>query len=64
MKTRIHYRYAQFNFDWSWIKDKQIIVKGNQYLGQLIILDEDGETVGWYGYELISDNYEDEEDLL
>jgi hypothetical protein len=64
MKTRIDYGYANFNFDWTWIKDKQMIVKGNHYFGQLIILDANGETVGWYGYELISDNYKDRNDLL
>jgi len=64
MKSRVDYGYAHFNFNWTWICDKQIVVKGNEYLGQMIILDVDGETVGWYGYEMISDNYEDEEDLL
>ena len=64
MKSRVDYGYAHFNFNWTWIRDKQIVVKGNEYLGQMIILDVDGETVGWYGYEMISDNYEDEEDLL
>jgi hypothetical protein len=64
MKSRVDYGYAHFNFNWTWIRDKQIVVKGNEYLGQMIILDIDGETVGWYGYEMISDNYEDEEDLL
>jgi len=64
MKSRIDYQYAHFNFNWTWIRDKQIIVKGNEYLGQMIILDVDGEAVGWYGYEMISDNYKDEEDLL
>ena len=54
MKTRIDYGYAQFNFDWNWIKDKRIILKGDEYLGMLIILDEDGRAVGMYGYELIS----------
>jgi hypothetical protein len=54
MKSRIDYEYAHFNFDWTWIKDKEIIVKGNEYYGQLIILDERGKTVGWYGYELIT----------
>jgi len=60
MKTRIHYGYANFNFDWNWIKDKRIILKGDQYLGMLIILDEEGVAVRMYGYELISDNYKAE----
>jgi hypothetical protein len=58
MKSRIDYGNAHFNFDWSWIKDKQIIHKGNEYKGMLIILDEDGVAVGMYGYEAI-DEYED-----
>jgi hypothetical protein len=59
MKSRIDYGYAHFNFDWTWIKDKEIILKGNQYFGQLIILDKNGNALKWYGYELISD-YEEE----
>ena len=55
MKSRIDYGNAHFNFDWSWIKDKQIIHKGNQYAGMLIILDVDGRAVGMYGYEAIDD---------
>jgi hypothetical protein len=60
MNTRIDYHYAHFNFDWQWIKDKEIVLKGNQYFGQLIILDMNGNAVGWYAYELISD-YEEEQ---
>ena len=55
MNIRIDYRYAHFNFEYTWLRDKQIIHKGNQFEGMLIILDEDGKTVGWYAYELISD---------
>jgi len=54
MNTKHHnidYEYVYFRFDWNWIKDKQIILRGN---GQLIILDDRGNTVGWYGYELIT----------
>ena len=56
MNTRIDYGYAHFNFDWSWIKDKEIVMKGNQYAGMLIILDDRGRAVGMYAYELISKN--------
>jgi hypothetical protein len=56
MKSRIYYGYAHFDFDWKWIKDKQIILKGDKYIGMLIILDKDGNAVGMYGYELISEN--------
>ena len=59
MKTRIDYNYAHFNFDWTWIKDKEIILKGNEYAGMVIILDQKGRAVGMYAYELISE-YEKE----
>jgi hypothetical protein len=59
MKTRIDYHYAHFNFDWTWIKDKEIVLKGNEYAGMVIILDQKGRAVGMYAYELISD-YEKE----
>jgi hypothetical protein len=54
MKTRIDYNYAHFNFDWTWIKDKEIILKGNEYAGMVIILDQKGRAVGMYAYELIT----------
>jgi hypothetical protein len=53
MEENIHYRYAYFHFNWTWIRDKQIIHKGNQYGGTLFILDEDGNMLRGYGYELI-----------
>jgi hypothetical protein len=59
MKSRIDYGYTHFNFDWNWIKDKEIIHKGNEYGGMIIILDNKGRAVGMYAYELISD-YEKE----
>jgi hypothetical protein len=57
MNTRIDYNYAHFNFDWTWIKDKELIMKGDQYAGMLIVLDQKGRAVGMYAYELI-DEYE------
>jgi hypothetical protein len=60
MKSRIDYNYAHFNFDWTWIKDKELVMKGDQYAGMLIILDDRGRAVGMYAYELISD-YEEEQ---
>ncbi len=60
MTSRIDYNYAHFDFDWTWIKDKEIVMKGNEYAGMLIILDDRGRAVGMYAYELISD-YEKEE---
>jgi hypothetical protein len=59
MNTRIDYGYAHFNFDWTWIKDKELVMKGDQYAGMLIILDDIGRAVGMYAYEMISD-YEKE----
>jgi hypothetical protein len=59
MTSRIDYNYAHFNFDWQWIKDKELVMKGDQYAGMLIILDDRGRAVGMYAYELISD-YEEE----
>ena len=55
MNTRIYYGYAHFNFDWTWIKDKELIMKGDQYAGMLIVLDEKGRAVGMYAYELINE---------
>lgn len=54
MNTRIDYDYANFNFDWNWIKDKKIVLRGNEYAGMLIILNDRGRAVGMYAYELIS----------
>ena len=54
MNTNYHnidYHYAYFRFDWSWIKDKQIILKGNEMGGMLIITDADGKALKIYGYE-------------
>ena len=53
MNTRIDYRYVHLNFDWNWIKDKQIMIRGNKRVGMLVIVDVDGNTVGMYGYEEI-----------
>jgi hypothetical protein len=59
MKTRIDYNYAHFNFDWTWIKDKEIVMKGNEYAGMIIILDKKGRAVGMYAYELITNENEE-----
>jgi hypothetical protein len=53
MNTRIDYRYVHLNFDWNWIKDKQIILRGNKRAGMLIIVDSEGRQVRMYGYEEI-----------
>jgi hypothetical protein len=59
MNTRIDYNYAHFNFDWTWIKDKEIVMKGNEYAGMIIILDRKGRAVGMYAYELITNENEE-----
>jgi hypothetical protein len=56
MNTNYHhidYNYAYFNFSWNWIKDKQIILRGDSDGGILIIADEDGVALRMYGYERI-----------
>jgi hypothetical protein len=62
MKTRIDYNYAHFTFDYTWLRDKQIIHKGDYTGGMLLIVNEDGVAVGMYAYELISE-YENEKGL-
>ena len=49
----IDYEYAYFRFDWGWIKDKQIILKGNSLGGMLIIADSEGKTLKIFGFERI-----------
>ena len=49
----IDYKYVYFTFDWNWIKDKQIVHKGNETGGALFILDSEGNLVKGYGYERI-----------
>jgi len=51
MMHNIDLHYAYFNFNWTWIRDKQIIHKGNQLGGMLIIADADGKALKIYGYE-------------
>ena len=44
-------KYIMFNFNWTWIKDKQMIHKGNTLGGIFIIADSEGNVVKMYGYE-------------
>jgi hypothetical protein len=53
MKTNIDYQYVHLNFNWTWIRDKQIILRGDYDSGVLIILDSEGRQVRMYGYEMI-----------
>jgi len=49
----IDYHYAYFTFDYTWLRDKQIIHNGNEMGGVLIIADEEGNVLKMYGYERI-----------
>ena len=53
MNTNIDYNYVHLNFDYTWLRDKKMILRGNVYAGMLVIIDVDGRTVGMYGYEQI-----------
>ncbi len=55
MNTRIDYGYAHFNFDYTWLRDKEIVVEGDEYEGVLMIINDKGQMVGFYGYQLISE---------
>ena len=50
-------KYVIFYFPYTWIRDKQLIHKGDKYSGMLIIAEDDGTVVRMYGYEMVSDNY-------
>jgi hypothetical protein len=54
MMSSIQYNYAYFNFDWTWIRDKQIIHRGNKAGGVLLIADIDGNVLKMFGYERIA----------
>jgi len=41
------------NFDWMWIRDKQIEVDGNESEGLIYISDNDDNIVAIYRYELV-----------
>ena len=53
MNTNIDYQYVHLNFNWTWIRDKQIMIRGNELAGMLIIADSEGKTLRIYGYERI-----------
>jgi len=53
MNTNIDYQYVHLNFDYTWLRDKRIILKGDETMGMLIILDDRGRAVGMYAYEQI-----------
>ena len=51
--TNIDYQYVHLNFNWTYIRDKQIMIRGNEQAGMLIIADSEGKTLRIYGYERI-----------
>ena len=51
--TNIDYQYVHLNFNWTYIRDKQIMIRGNEQAGMLIIADSEGKTLRMYGYERI-----------
>ena len=51
--TNIDYQYVYLNFNWTYIRDKQIILRGNSMGGVLIIADSEGRTIKVYGYDRI-----------
>jgi hypothetical protein len=56
MNTNYHhidYNYAYFNFSWTWIRDKQIILEGNNMSGVMIIADEERRPLKVFRYERI-----------
>lgn len=61
MNSRIDYRYAHFDFNYVWLRDKQIVLQGDEYMGMLIILDSKGNALKWYAYEMIDDEDEQNE---
>ena len=56
MNTNYHnidYQYVHLNFNWTWIRDKQMILRGDGDGGVFIIKDMDGNTIKMYGFERI-----------
>ena len=51
--TNIDFQYVHLNFNWTYIRYKQIILKGNSMGGMLIIADSEGKTIKVYGYDRI-----------
>jgi len=54
------YELAHIGFNWTWIKDKQIDVEGDQISGLIIITDKDDNIIEMYGYELVEKDMEGE----
>lgn len=53
---KVHKNRLYFTFLWSWIKDKQIVHRGDLDSGVIIVYDEEGRMVGMWGYESIESN--------
>jgi hypothetical protein len=50
----IDYQYVHLNFNWTWIRDKQIILRGDGNSGMLIIADSEGNMIKMYGFQRIA----------
>ena len=47
------YELAHIGFNWSYIKDKQIDIEGDQMSGLIIITDKNDNIIEMYGYEMV-----------
>lgn len=45
----------QLFYEWHYIRDKEIIIDGNEWRGLIMIQDEDGRIIELYGYEKVLD---------
>lgn len=51
----VDYEYVHFRLDYNEVKDKQLIHRGNQDEGMLIIADSYGKIIKMFGYEKIDE---------
>jgi len=59
--ARIDYGYVHFSFRWTWIRDKEMVVRGDKWSGMLMIYNDKGKLIKIYGYELVKDIDDEEE---
>jgi len=50
------YKLLELNFNWTWIRDKQIQIEGNRRRGLIIITDMNDNIVKLLGYELVEED--------
>jgi len=56
--AKIDYGYVHFSFRWTWIRDKEIVLKGDKWSGMLMIYNDKGSLIKIYGYELVEERNE------